>query len=98
MSIKCSRFDENWAPIGTLLRIIETVQDKIHLVYYGYVYNYSDDMSIMNIHTVDCKGIDINVDELYRYIIERCVPEGVLYPNTIDLDYADLMNIVDGSD
>lgn len=94
MAIKCDRFNASWAPIGTVLRIIESVSPSIRLVYVGYVCNYSDDMSVMHISTVDGRYIDINIDELYKYIIERCVPEGALDANTIDLDYDELMNIV----
>lgn len=98
MAIRCDRFNASWAPIGTVLRIIETVSANIRLVYVGYVINYSDDMRIMNVLTVDGKYIDINIDDLYKYIIERCVPEGALEADTIDLDYDELMTIVGEKD
>jgi hypothetical protein len=98
MAIKCDRFNASWAPIGTVLRIIETVSANIRLVYVGYVSNYSDDMRIMNISTIDGRNIDINIDDLYKYIIERCVPEGALEADTIGLDYDELMTIVGEKD
>jgi hypothetical protein len=37
-------------------------------------------------------------DDLYKYIIERCVPEGALEADTIGLDYDELMTIVGEKD
>lgn len=92
-------FDEKWCPIGTCVQITQI--DKWRYAgsgcfekpINGIVKCYKGDGTVMVVHY---NGLikEININSVGdKYEIRRLIPES---DDTLDLDYDELMNIVDG--
>lgn len=87
-------FDESWAPRGTFIRFDVKNPDEVTTVY-GWVYDYSDDGTIMFVNTRDGRHGRIDMGDIDRYTIRRLVPES---DDTMDMDYESLMIEHEGSE
>ena len=92
MSVKKEKtitvFDENWAPIGTIVHIEGYGITEVAIV--GVVKSYTYSGTTMNIRTINGLDTKITIDELDKLDIRRMVPED---SNTVDMNYKSLMNV-----
>lgn len=99
MPIKKERFviafDENWAPVGTVVHIEGYVGTEVVDRTIGVVKSYTCGGTEMNIRTINGLDVRIPSDMLDNLDVRRMVPED---SNTVDMDYKSLMNSHYGSE